>query len=55
MKQTETNSICERLSKASMREFFPAIFQKRVFDAFEALQADVRDRLSNYNHHIPHL
>jgi transposase InsO family protein len=48
-KNPQTNGICERFNKTVLNEFYRVVFRKRLYQALEALQADLDRFIDDYN------
>ena len=49
-----TNGFVERFNRTVLDEFFRTAFRKKLFESLEALQKDLDEWLSYYNHERPH-
>ena len=54
VKSPQTNGICERFHKTLLDEFYRVAFRKKVYDAPDALQADLDDWMAVYNEQRTH-
>ena len=49
-----TNGFVERFNRTVLDEFFRTAFRKKLFESLEALQKDLDEWLTYYNHKRPH-
>ena len=49
-----TNGFVERFNRTVLDEFFRTAFRKKLFESLEALQKDLDEWLTYYNHERPH-
>jgi len=50
----QTNSICERLHKIILQDFYRVTFRKKLYGDMESLQADLDNWLWHYNNERTH-
>ena len=54
MKHPQTNGFVERFNRTVLDEFFRKVFRQKLYESVEALQQDLDEWLSYYNHERPH-
>lgn len=54
VRHPQSNGICERLHRTMQEEFYAVTFRRKLYQNLEALQADLDEWITHYNHERPH-